>query len=78
MNQITSDEDSSNQLLRLYHTSSSGLRRTTAVIKKSARIWSNLVFVFLRGVFRQLISSSSTQTFFCEGVGSSVTMKAKS
>ena len=46
MNQITSDEDSSNQLLRLYHTSSSGLRRTTAVIKKSARIWSNLVFLF--------------------------------
>ena len=48
MNQITSDEDSSNQLLRLYHTSSSGLRRTTAIIKKSARICRNLVFVFRR------------------------------
>lgn len=77
MNQITSDEDSSNQLLRLYHTSSSGLRRTTAVIKKSARIWSNLVFLFL-SLRKQFISFEHHTDFFCEGVGSSVTMKAKS
>ena len=33
MKQITSDEALSNQLLRLYHKSSSGLRRVTAIIK---------------------------------------------
>lgn len=33
MKQITSDEALSNQLLRLYHKSSSGLRRVTATIK---------------------------------------------
>jgi len=34
MKQITSDEALSNQLLRLYHKSSSGLRRVTAIIKR--------------------------------------------
>ena len=33
MKQITSDEALSNQLLRLYHKSPSGLRRVTAIIK---------------------------------------------
>lgn len=33
MKQITSDEALSNQLLRLYHKSSSGLRRVTAIMK---------------------------------------------
>ena len=51
MNQITSDEDSSNQLLRLYHTSSSGLRRTTAVIKKSARIRIIVIIKFIQRIF---------------------------
>ena len=36
--QITSDEALSNQLLRLYHKSSLGLRRVTATMKQSASI----------------------------------------